>query len=221
MYWGRGECVGARLLVDVGGRVGVARRRVGSPLAMCTADPALDVGVSASLHREHHWQWEQQHAATYAAAACTAERPYMLDVGANIGMFSLLAARLGCRVLAFVPLSANLARAAQSAARNGLLGRLRVLKHAVGAAWARVQLRLVPNSIRRRQPANANNPPTPTRQRQPANANPPTPTRQRTVRANDRDTKTSQHASRGRRMSATRQAGWGTASRQAPRRRRE
>jgi hypothetical protein len=35
---------------------------------------------------------------------CSEDRPYMLDIGANIGLFTLLGAYRGCHVLSFEPL---------------------------------------------------------------------------------------------------------------------
>lgn len=44
----------------------------------------------------------------------------VFDVGANVGFFSVLAARLGAKVYAFEPVPQNASRIARNAARNGL-----------------------------------------------------------------------------------------------------
>ena len=67
------------------------------------------------------------------------------DVGANIGFFSLVAARCvgdAGMVYAFEPVRANAARIARTAELNGLDGRLRVFEEAVGAATGRAELLL-------------------------------------------------------------------------------
>jgi FkbM family methyltransferase len=66
------------------------------------------------------------------------------DVGANLGFFSLLAARLGAgRVEAFEPVAANAAAVRANAARNGYDGVVHVHEAAMGAADGRASLHVV------------------------------------------------------------------------------
>ncbi len=64
----------------------------------------------------------------------------MLDIGANIGLFSVLAAVHGCHALAFEPLAENHDRLLASLQRNKVAHRVRLLKHAVGKRYAPVTL---------------------------------------------------------------------------------
>ena len=55
----------------------------------------------------------------------------MLDLGLNIGVFTILFLEMGCHVVAFEPLPPNLHRALESVRANGLQDRFTVLNNAV------------------------------------------------------------------------------------------
>jgi FkbM family methyltransferase len=61
-----------------------------------------------------------------------------VDVGANLGYFSLMAASLGYTVVSFEPMSRNARKLARSVARNGFAGRVRLYQNAVGPADGRL-----------------------------------------------------------------------------------
>ncbi len=65
------------------------------------------------------------------------------DVGANLGFFSLLAARLGASVEAFEPLPGAAAALRSNVALNGMDGAVRVHERAAGAAAGRAPLLVV------------------------------------------------------------------------------
>jgi len=63
----------------------------------------------------------------------------VVDVGANLGYFSLMAAAMGCQVVAFEPMERNLARFLASIARNdGFAARITVYQNAVAHHSGRV-----------------------------------------------------------------------------------
>lgn len=73
-----------------------------------------------------------------------------VDVGANIGVYSLWAAETaGVEVVAFEPSSATHARAVENVELNRLGDRVRVLRKAVGAAPGEVRLTTVHEAINR------------------------------------------------------------------------
>ncbi len=67
----------------------------------------------------------------------------MVDVGANFGWFSLLAASLGCRVLAFEPVPRFSAYFKYSLQRNGLSPRVELREALVGEAPPGAELEIV------------------------------------------------------------------------------
>jgi hypothetical protein len=93
------------------------------PVRVCTADPARDKSISAQLHagfvpRAAHlgpttslWVADDAALDLLAASPCTAERPVGIDVGANLGTWTLTLLEAGCaHVLAFEPIFENAAR---------------------------------------------------------------------------------------------------------------
>jgi len=101
--------------------------------AMCTANPAEDKIISAGLHGPTHWFGHPEEILFFInRSPCTQERPFMLDIGANIGMRSIVAIRYGCNAVAFELMRDNAARLWQSVLRNGLQDRATLLN--VGAA---------------------------------------------------------------------------------------
>ena len=68
-----------------------------------------------------------------------------VDVGANLGYFSLMASSLGYDVIAFEPMSRNARKLARSVARNGFGGRVQLFQDAVSDIYGqRVSLRKTP-----------------------------------------------------------------------------
>jgi FkbM family methyltransferase len=64
----------------------------------------------------------------------------VVDVGANFGLWSLLAARRGCRVVAVEPVPATRALLARNAERNGLTGRIELVGAAVSDATGTIEI---------------------------------------------------------------------------------
>ena len=68
-------------------------------------------------------------------------RHVVIDVGANIGYFSLLAASLGYNIIAFEPMLFNLQRFATSIERNGFQEQVQLYNNAVGSGHDLVSMR--------------------------------------------------------------------------------
>ena len=79
-----------------------------------------DLHTSGTKPRRAHGCTEQQ----------LANGPLLIDVGANIGMYSLAAAAACFEAIAFEPVPANAQRILLSAERNGFVGRVRNGEHA-------------------------------------------------------------------------------------------
>ena len=110
------------------------------PLNVCTHDPAQDGVISTFLHTYHFWGSPDDYNLLLAMGPCTRERPYMLDIGANLGVYTILGASRGCRALAFEPLSQNILRLRASLASMGLQDRAMLFKHAVGKGFQPVKI---------------------------------------------------------------------------------
>ena len=89
--------------------------------------------VSQLVHTRGSWLVPEELSA-FLATACTPARPFMLDVGSNIGSYAVPAAALGCQVIAFDPVMANLGRVVESVRRLGALGNATFFNNFVGAA---------------------------------------------------------------------------------------
>ena len=59
--------------------------------------------VSASIHNGGGWLKTHELAAL-DAVACSPERTFMLDIGSNLGAFSVIAAAKGCKVVLVDPM---------------------------------------------------------------------------------------------------------------------
>jgi FkbM family methyltransferase len=80
-------------------------------------------------------------------SSCSRERPFVLDIGGNIGYYTLVAAATGCSVVTVEPLSANIGRLWQSVLANRFEGQVSLFKNAVGK-----DKRLVTLSLNRGNP---------------------------------------------------------------------
>jgi FkbM family methyltransferase len=81
-----------------------------------------------------------------ASGPCSEERPYMLDIGANLGVFTLIGAERGCHAVAFEPLSENIHRLWHSVKKNGYEDRVILMQHAVGKYFTDVTIGFRPSN---------------------------------------------------------------------------
>ena len=116
------------------------------PIKMCTHDPTVDTVISSHLHKYGFWGSPDEFMILLSTGPCSEERPYMLDIGGNIGLFSLLGAYRGCRILAFEPLSDNIQRFSHSVIANGWWDRVKIFKHAVGKYFTTVTIGFRPSN---------------------------------------------------------------------------
>ena len=103
------------------------------PFEINTHDPvAQDVYISGSVHRGERWDpflW-----ALLVHVLAQQQPVVVVDVGANLGYFSLMAAALGHRVVAFEPMGRNAAKLQASIARNpGFSERIALYQYAVAS----------------------------------------------------------------------------------------
>ena len=120
------------------------------PDALCAWASARMQNVSWEMCIYHHWErydqlisksvarsgtWEPRFAGTMlnTLLAHHAQRPRLIDIGANIGFYTLAAAAAGFQVYAFEPVPRNVAMLQMSLARGGLEARR------MGARLDRVQ----------------------------------------------------------------------------------
>ncbi len=116
-----------------------------------THDPvAQDIYVSGSVHAGKE-QWDvfvwnsmvsllQQH-------GTPGHTPLVVDVGANLGYFSLAAASLGAHVIAFEPMSRNARKFSKSVQRNKFEERITLFQNVVWDDVASVRLSLQPTDV--------------------------------------------------------------------------
>lgn len=116
------------------------------PIRMCTHDPEVDTVISSHLHKYGFWGAPDEFMVLLSMGPCTEERPYMLDIGGNIGLFTLMGAEKGCHVLTFEPLAENNHRMASSLIANGYWDRVILFKHAVGKFFTSVNIGFRPSN---------------------------------------------------------------------------
>lgn len=119
------------------------------PLQVCTHDPAVDTVISRFLHDAHFWGDPFDYRLLLVGGdngPCSKERPYMLDIGANLGVFTIFGASRGCYALSFEPLSQNIQRLAQSLQAGGTFDRVKLFKHAVGKKFFDVSIGFRPSN---------------------------------------------------------------------------
>ena len=93
-------------------------------------------------------------------ARCCAGDGLVVDVGANLGWFSLLSASMGCRVLAFEPVPALGALLAASAEKNNLSSRITLHRAVVSADTSPVAMHFRASDIDTSSIGGANTPST-------------------------------------------------------------
>ena len=110
------------------------------PFEINTHDPVHeDIFISGSVHAPEGergpWDpyiWDVFVRMLGASSSTTGPSLLVLDVGANLGYFTLMAAALGHRVIAFEPMGHNVARLRSSVARNkGFAQRITLYQNAV------------------------------------------------------------------------------------------
>ena len=106
---------------------------------MCTHDPVVDGQVSFYLHSRGSWVAVEELEA-FTQVACSPERPFMLDVGSNIGSYSVPAAALGCHTISFDPSRHNLNRVVESMRLMNALHRTHFYQNFVGAVHSHKQV---------------------------------------------------------------------------------
>lgn len=122
----------ARVKIDEEGGCHWAKLAGFPNASICTHHSSMEM-ISKLIHARGTWLTPDENDA-FLQAACTPERPFMLDVGSNIGSYSVPAAAQGCHVVAFDPVMANLGRVVESVRRLGALGNVTFFNNFVGAA---------------------------------------------------------------------------------------
>ena len=95
--------------------------------------PTYGSDVKEAIRRDYSWSWAFWRAGGTAGGLPATPRVFMLDIGANIGVTLLGAARAGRRVLAFEPAPVNLRYLNASVCLNGFEKLVEVVSAAVGA----------------------------------------------------------------------------------------
>lgn len=98
---------------------------------VCTHDPAKDTGVSATLHLRKEWESDVSDAIVAEMKKFSPSNSIFIDIGANIGWFSLLVAASGYSVVAVEPFRDNLVRLATSAFLNNCTRQITAIQNAV------------------------------------------------------------------------------------------
>jgi FkbM family methyltransferase len=108
----------------------------GRTMKACVTDPEVD-HMSKYLHESGTYSGAEGMDELAFLNPCPPSSPFVIDVGLNLGSFSLLALQMGCHVIAFEPVLRNLGRVARTVLANpGLAARVHLLKNAVGAQRA-------------------------------------------------------------------------------------
>ncbi|OWF51598.1 uncharacterized protein LOC110448966 [Mizuhopecten yessoensis] len=108
-------------------------------------DPRKDTWVSATLSRSGTWE---QNTTELISSVLRAERDaVLLDIGANIGVYTLTAAKLGFKVIAVEPLKINVQRICKSLRAGNFTENVTVVRSALSNVLQKVNLGIVINNI--------------------------------------------------------------------------
>jgi FkbM family methyltransferase len=125
-------------------RVGAALQRAlpGSPLVGTTLHDGsrLEVDLRSPTERSAYWTGDYDSDVVRALAQRIGSGAVVVDVGANIGFYTVPLARAGARVFAFEPMAANHARLVRNVAANGLEERVTAVRVAVGETEGTLEL---------------------------------------------------------------------------------
>ncbi len=123
----------------------------GVPHLLSVNDPRVDTYISGNLIRNAHWEPEVAAAMRRALGGACGGR-LVVDVGANVGYFSYIAALSGCRVVSIEAAASNVQRLRQTARRAaaGARGISWTVYHNAAAevSGAAVRLYVAPNDAR-------------------------------------------------------------------------
>jgi FkbM family methyltransferase len=114
-----------------------------------THDPVSeDVFVSGSVHSKREpWDpyvWDRL---VSILKGVDHRIPVMVDVGANLGYFSLAAASLGAHVIAFEPMSRNAMKFSKSIVKNNFQGKIMLFQNAVWADIKSIPVKLETGNV--------------------------------------------------------------------------
>lgn len=111
-------------------------KRIEPPFEQCFYSPDQDHYVSGTLNSGVVWEADKLSAMKMAWLSAAVRGRLFVDVGANLGLFSLYAAAVGVeRVIAFEPLAPNVGLIVASLMRNnGFMERVHVVAAGAGSA---------------------------------------------------------------------------------------
>jgi len=89
------------------------------------------------------------------AAGCRDRPQTVVDLGCNLGLFSLLALHNGCQVVCIEPNEALVSLAARSVLRNGFNASVVIVQAAAGAVWQEITLSVLDRRLHTLDPAHA------------------------------------------------------------------
>lgn len=113
--------------------------RLPSGFWLNTHDPRDDHFISKSVQDGQRWDGYVH--ALFEGVLKNAQPGLVVDVGANIGYFTFLAASMGHSVVSFEPMNRNLIRLSSSVARNKLQDRIFLFHNAVSYNYVNVSMR--------------------------------------------------------------------------------
>eukprot|EP00927_Polykrikos_kofoidii_P061031 TRINITY_DN55922_c0_g1_i1.p1 TRINITY_DN55922_c0_g1~~TRINITY_DN55922_c0_g1_i1.p1 ORF type:complete len:602 (+),score=74.98 TRINITY_DN55922_c0_g1_i1:44-1807(+) len=98
---------------------------------IATLDPKRDTRFAVDMHDDGHWEWQTTSILAHILRQSGKRRATFVDVGANLGWFTLFAASKGANVVAFEPVKAHCWRLRQSLAFNGFGDHVALVEGAV------------------------------------------------------------------------------------------
>ncbi|XP_060070150.1 uncharacterized protein LOC132550149 [Ylistrum balloti] len=120
-------------------------RTKAGPVDIYIHDPRKDTWVSAALTRVETWE---QNTTELISKILQAEADAaLLDIGANIGVYTLTAAKLGFKVIAVEPLKINVQRICSSIHAGNFTKNVTIVRGALSNILQKVNLGIVVNNV--------------------------------------------------------------------------
>ena len=137
--------VNVQLVADSVKSVRCVKLNVGTSIPICTHDPRIDIFVSRSIVKKG--AWEERLINIFMEALNKVKDIVVLDIGCNIGVYTLVAAKRGKRVVSIDANVQNLRLLSKSLTLGQLMENVTLIWNALSDTYTNVSLKTNPHNV--------------------------------------------------------------------------